>query len=138
MWEKTVLSLLSNAFKFTFEGHINGPAQCSKYSWTSKIRRSALRVQSKCTCSNASIAWKGALGRSLEGSGIGLALVQELVNLRGGSVSVRSTPGHGSTFTVRIPTGTKHLPAERNVFLDLDGSRWTEFRGGGVGLDQRR
>ena len=53
---------------------------------------------------------QGARGRSHEGSGIGLALVRELVKLHGGSVHVESTPGQGSTFTVTLPLGSAHLP----------------------------
>ncbi len=56
---------------------------------------------------------KGARGRSFEGSGIGLALVQELVKLHGGSVRVDSALGQGSRFAVSIPLGTAHLPAAR-------------------------
>jgi signal transduction histidine kinase len=56
---------------------------------------------------------EGARGRSHEGSGIGLALVQELVALHGGSISVESDLGRGATFTVRIPRGAAHLPAGR-------------------------
>jgi hypothetical protein len=56
---------------------------------------------------------KGARGRSYEGSGIGLALVQELVKLHGGNVSVQSEVDRGTTFTVSIPAGKAHLPAER-------------------------
>ena len=56
---------------------------------------------------------QGARGRSIEGSGIGLALVQELVKLHGGTVAVESTVGKGSAFTVDLPFGTRHLPTER-------------------------
>jgi signal transduction histidine kinase len=52
-------------------------------------------------------------GRTHEGTGIGLALVQELVKIHGGTVSVDSEVGRGSTFTVAIPVGKDHLPAER-------------------------
>jgi PAS domain S-box-containing protein len=56
---------------------------------------------------------EGSRGRTHEGTGIGLALVQELVKLHGGSVRAESTPGKGSTFTVSVPTGTAHLPVDR-------------------------
>jgi hypothetical protein len=53
----------------------------------------------------------GANGRTHEGSGIGLSLVRELVKLHGGSIEVESVLGRGSTFRVRIPFGTAHLPS---------------------------
>jgi DNA-binding response OmpR family regulator/signal transduction histidine kinase len=56
---------------------------------------------------------KGAQGRTFEGSGIGLALVQELAKLHGGTVRVESKEGHGTTFTVSVPLGSDHLPADR-------------------------
>jgi signal transduction histidine kinase len=46
---------------------------------------------------------EGATGRTHEGSGIGLALVQDLARLHGGSVGVESEVGRGSTFTVLLP-----------------------------------
>src|SRR5262249_5129474 len=55
----------------------------------------------------------GASGRTFEGTGIGLALVQELVRLHGGSVGVESEVDRGSIFTVTIPRGSAHLPADR-------------------------
>src|SRR5262249_7730056 len=61
---------------------------------------------------------EGSQGRSYEGSGIGLALVQELVKLHGGTVLVESEPGQGSAFSVSIPFGFSHLPQDR-----IGGSR---------------
>src|SRR5262249_51124009 len=58
---------------------------------------------------------EGVEGRSHEGSGIGLALVHELVKLHGGELSVASTRGAGSTFTVAIPLGAGHLSADQIV-----------------------
>ena len=54
---------------------------------------------------------ENARARSNEGSGIGLALVQELVQLHGGTISAASVEGEGTTFTVRLPFGHAHLPA---------------------------
>ena len=115
MWEKIVFNLLSNAFKFTFEGQI-----------TVGLKMSDETVELEVTDTGTGIPEaelphlferfhrvKGARGRSYEGSGIGLALVQELVKLHGGSVRVKSEEGRGSTFTVSIPTGSAHLPADR-------------------------
>jgi signal transduction histidine kinase len=56
---------------------------------------------------------KGAKSRTHEGTGIGLALVQELVSLHGGTVRVESEEHKGSTFTVAIKTGATHLPSDR-------------------------
>ncbi len=115
MWEKIVFNLLSNAFKFTFEGGI-------KVTLKKNVDRVELTVSDTGTgipedelqhLFERFHRVKGARGRSYEGSGIGLALVQELVKLHGGTVSVVSEVERGSKFTVSIPTGSDHLPADR-------------------------
>jgi signal transduction histidine kinase len=53
--------------------------------------------------------------RTYEGSGIGLALVQELVQLHGGTVRVNSQVDQGSTFVVTLPFGNAHLPPDKVV-----------------------
>jgi PAS domain S-box-containing protein len=115
MWEKIVLNLLSNAFKFTLDGGIKV-----------ELRQAGEMVELSVIDTGTGIPAealpriferfhrvKGARGRSYEGSGIGLALVQELVKLHGGNVSVQSELDRGTTFTVSIPLGKAHLPAER-------------------------
>src|SRR5260370_16553112 len=49
----------------------------------------------------------------MEGSGIGIAIVKELIKLHGGTIRVTSEVGQGSAFTVAIPFGVGHLPADR-------------------------
>ena len=115
MWEKVVLNLLSNAFKFTFAGEIAVTLRSAGEAVELAVRDTGTGIPA------AEIPYlferfyrvEGAQGRTHEGTGIGLALVQELVKLHGGAVRVESTPGHGSTFIVSIPTGTTHLPADR-------------------------
>jgi signal transduction histidine kinase len=59
---------------------------------------------------------RGAKGRTNEGSGIGLALVHELIRLHGGTIDVSSTVGQGSCFTIAIPFGTAHLPSDSEAY----------------------
>nr|WP_278002813.1 ATP-binding protein [Nodosilinea sp. LEGE 06152] len=128
MWEKIVLNLLSNAFKFTLEGKIRVSLRMGQESDRSEndplpIHPSILlSVQDTGTGIPTTelphlferfYRVKGSQGRSYEGSGIGLSLVQELVKLHGGTIDVTSAVGRGTTFTVAIPTGCAHLPVEQ-------------------------
>jgi CheY-like chemotaxis protein len=56
---------------------------------------------------------EGQPSRSFEGSGIGLALVQELIRLHGGTISVDSQRNRGTAFKVAVPFGTTHLSPDR-------------------------
>ncbi|MBD2465396.1 response regulator [Oscillatoria sp. FACHB-1407] len=115
MWEKIVLNLVSNAFKFTFTGTITVRLHLVDNQVELAVQDTGIGI------SAAEIGHlferfyrvKGAQGRTFEGSGIGLSLVQELVNLHGGTVQVSSVEGSGSCFRVLIPTGCAHLPTER-------------------------
>ncbi|BAY11418.1 ATP-binding protein [Calothrix sp. NIES-2098] len=115
MWEKIVLNLISNAFKFTFTGEI-----------AVSVHQIDDKVELKVRDTGAGIApeelpkiferfhrIRGVQARSHEGSGIGLALVQELVHLHGGTIKVESVWGKGTTFTVTLHTGSSHLPSEQ-------------------------
>jgi signal transduction histidine kinase/DNA-binding response OmpR family regulator len=115
MWEKIVLNLVSNAFKFTFEGQItvavkeeDGHAVLSVRDTGTGIPESELPNLFK-----RFYRVPDARGRTYEGSGIGLSLIQELVRFHGGTIEVESAEGLGSTFTIRLPLGRDHLPAER-------------------------
>jgi len=94
-WEKVVMNLVQNAFKFTFEG-----AVAVRQRWLGD------RVELSVSDTGTGIPEAelprvferfhrvaGARGRSFEGSGIGLALVHELVRLHGGEVRVQSEVG---------------------------------------------
>jgi len=116
-WEKIVLNLVSNAFKFTFEGEIEVSLR-----WRGDHAELAVRDTGTGIPAHElphiferfhRVAQ--ARGRSFEGTGIGLALVQELVKLHGGSVAASSVEGQGSTFVVSVPRGTVHLPADQIV-----------------------
>jgi PAS domain S-box-containing protein len=115
MWEKIVLNLLSNAFKFTFEGEIEVSLRATESVAELTVRDTGTGVPADelPQLFERFHRVKGARGRSYEGSGIGLALVQELVKLHGGAVQIESEVDRGTTFTVTIPLGKDHLPADR-------------------------
>lgn len=111
MWERIVLNILSNAVKFTLDGEIS-VALCERAGYarltvtdtgvgipTSELPRIFERFHRA----------HGPRSRSHEGTGIGLALVNELVRIHGGSIGVESELGRGSTFSVEIPLGSEHL-----------------------------
>ena len=115
--ETVILNLLSNALKFTLQGGItldvraddDGTGVCLTVRDTGigvpqhelpRLFERFHRVE-------------GNRGRSFEGSGIGLALVQELVKLHRGSITAESELDRGTAFTVRLPFGVAHLPANQ-------------------------
>src|SRR6201995_3558956 len=117
MWEKIVLNLLSNAFKFTFDGEIIvqiGPSNDSRRALFS-VRDTGIGIPDDQVplLFERFHRVEGAQGRSIEGSGIGLALVQELVRLHGGSVHVDSEQGEGTNFNVELPFGRNHPPDDQ-------------------------
>ncbi|GAB4212578.1 MAG: hypothetical protein OHK0022_48600 [Roseiflexaceae bacterium] len=115
MWEKIVLNLLSNAFKFTFAGEIAVTLREVDGAAELAVRDTGVGIPEadRAQIFQRFHRVRGVRGRTHEGTGIGLALVQELVRLHGGEILVESALGQGSLFRVRVPLGTRHLPAER-------------------------
>jgi PAS domain S-box-containing protein len=115
MWEKIVLNLLSNAFKFTHQGEIAVDLRQLHGKVVLRVRDTGVGIPAGALprLFERFHRVEGAQGRSFEGSGIGLALVQELVNLHGGEMAVESEEGLGTVFTVTIPLGAAHLPPDR-------------------------
>jgi len=115
MWEKIVLNLLSNAFKFTLQGTISVQLRGEGNDAVLEVADSGVGVPESeiPRLFERFHRVEGARGRTNEGSGIGLALVHELVKLHGGSIEVQSQLERGTTFRVRIPLGSAHLPADR-------------------------
>lgn len=115
MWEKIVLNLLSNAFKFTFDGSITVTLRAvgDRAVLTVADTGTGIPESELPRIFDRFYRVGGTRGRTHEGTGIGLALIQELVKLHGGVISVTSRLGEGSTFTVELPFGVSHLPPDR-------------------------
>ncbi|UEG54781.1 response regulator [Mucilaginibacter daejeonensis] len=126
MWEKIVLNLLSNAFKYTLHGTISVDLLQEGTEAVLKVTDTGVGIPEKELphMFERFHRVENSAGRTHEGTGIGLSLVHELVHLHGGDISVTSTEGQGSTFTVRIPTGSAHLPQEHvlNVAKETDST----------------
>ena len=112
MWEKTVLNLLSNALKFTFDGSIRVGVRAESAHAVVTIADTGIGVAADEVprLFERFHRIENARSRSNEGSGIGLALVKELIGLHGGTITADSAEGEGTRFTVRLPFGTDHLP----------------------------
>jgi PAS domain S-box-containing protein len=136
MWEKIILNLMSNAFKFTLEGTIAVTLNPGPLGATLTIADTGVGIP------DADLPHvfdrfhrvEGRAGRSVEGTGIGLALVREMVELHGGAASVDSTPGQGTVFTVSIPYGEGKAealetpqpaaPSPRSAVYIDEATRW--------------
>jgi signal transduction histidine kinase len=114
MWEKIVLNLVSNAFKFTFEGEISVALALVDGAAELRVRDTGVGIPAEEIPHLFERFFRvpNTRGRTHEGSGIGLALVQDLVRLHGGAVRVESRVGEGSTFIVSLPLGEVRLRPE--------------------------
>ncbi|HEY0963721.1 MAG TPA: ATP-binding protein [Pseudomonadales bacterium] len=115
MWEKIVLNLLSNAFKFTLEGGIGVEVTRDDDCAVITVSDTGVGIPEAemPRLFERFHRVEGSAARTHEGSGIGLALVQELVRMHGGTVEATSAVGIGTRFHVRVPFGSTHLPADK-------------------------
>lgn len=116
MWEKIVLNLISNAFKYTERGAIT----VALYEQDDRIQ---LKVSDTGIGMDEDQLEKiferfyrvnSQGGRSQEGTGIGLAMVKELVHLHNGDIRVESKKNQGSTFIVSIPLNEPSVDSKGN------------------------
>ncbi|RYY91912.1 MAG: hybrid sensor histidine kinase/response regulator, partial [Chitinophagaceae bacterium] len=117
MWERIMLNLLSNAFKYSEQGSITVSVGEAGEELVVAVSDTGIGIPedqlSKVFDRFHRIESRG--GRSQEGTGIGLAMVRELVRLHGGRIAVESKAGEGSRFVIHVPVGRNHLPQDRIV-----------------------
>jgi signal transduction histidine kinase len=113
--EKIVTNLISNAFKFTAEGGtIDVRVKRADKDLVIEVADTGMGI-SKDKLDKIFDRFYMADDthkRREEGTGIGLALTKELVELHKGKILVESEEGKGTTFTVRLPMGKEHLKPE--------------------------
>ena len=112
MWTKIVLNLVSNAIKYTPAGTVTVRLGVADGDLRLVVADTgpgiASEEQARVFTRFHQVAGSG--GRSSEGVGIGLSLVSDLARALGGSVSLTSTLGEGSTFTVTVPRKPSDAP----------------------------
>ena len=116
--EQILGNLLSNALKFTPEGgrvtvRVGGDRDAARLQVVDTGVGLSAEEQDRIFERFAQVQPPGdAAARASSGAGIGLALTHTLVELHGGTLTVESTKGEGTTFTVTIPRGRAHLTDE--------------------------
>ncbi len=117
MWERIVLNLVSNAFKYTLSGGIHVTLKQSDDVNAAEliVADSGVGIpqQEIPRIFERFHRIEGQRGRTLEGTGIGLALVGELVRLHGGTIGIESGIDAGTSVRVVVPYGHDHLPVEQ-------------------------
>ncbi|MBD2343648.1 response regulator [Anabaena subtropica] len=127
-FDKVVYNLLSNAMKFTPEGGtISVKLQSTHNHCILQVQDTGIGIVQEQIphLFERFRQAEGSENRSYEGSGLGLALVKELVELHGGKVTVESVYGRGTTFTLWLVIGNAHLPAQQilDTPVELNTSR---------------
>ncbi|MEA5604738.1 response regulator [Nostoc sp. UHCC 0252] len=115
-FDKVVYNLLSNAMKFTPEGGtISVRLKSERDRCILEVKDTGIGIVKEQIphLFERFRQAEGSANRSYEGSGLGLALVKELVELHGGQVTVESVYGEGTTFSLWLVTGNAHLPAQQ-------------------------
>jgi PAS domain S-box-containing protein len=106
--KQILVNLLGNAVKFTPEGGsigvtVRGDPQRKVLHFTVWDTGIGIAPQDHERLFKPFVQLDGGLSRQFDGTGLGLALVYRLVDLHGGSISMHSTVGAGSQFTVTLP-----------------------------------
>ena len=122
-FDKVIYNLLSNAIKFTpAPGQISVVLQQLGNHCLLQVRDTGIGIRAD------QIPYlferfrqaEGSVNRSYEGTGLGLALVKELVELHGGQVSAESVYRQGTTFSVWLQAGKAHLPAQQVIDMPMN------------------
>ena len=110
-FDKVVFNLLSNALKFTKSGHVEIATRLGEASVQMKVSDSGIGIRAD-QVPNMFQRFRqadGSASREYAGTGIGLALVKEIVQLHGGHIGIESEYGKGTSFLVTLPLGRAHL-----------------------------
>jgi len=103
--KQVLLNLLGNAIKFTETGSVRVTAERQGAELRVSVRDTGIGVPVEDTerIFESFTQGKSGISGKYQGTGLGLAICRQLVEMHGGRISVKSTPGQGSTFSFTIP-----------------------------------
>ncbi len=136
MWETILLNLLSNAVKYTLSGSITVTTHSDASFCRIMIRDTGVGIAEADVKRLGERFFRAdsAQGRSVDGTGIGLSLVQGLVDLQDGTVEFDSELGRGTTVTIRFPRSVGGKPVDHttagllgNPYL-VEADKWVTSR----------
>ncbi len=127
-FDKVIYNLLSNAMKFTpAGGTITISIESAGEHCLLQVEDTGIGIREEQIpfLFERFRQAEGSANRSYEGSGLGLALVKELIELHGGQITVASVYGQGTTFKVWLLTGSTHLPVAQvsEIPAEFDASK---------------
>ena len=97
-------NLFSNAFKFTDAGgRVSVSLTAAEGFAVIQVKDTGCGMSAEVGAHIFEKFYQGDTSHSIQGNGLGLALVKRIIDIMQGEIAVESTPGEGSTFTVRIP-----------------------------------
>ena len=120
--ERVLFNLLSNAFKFTLEGgkvilstHLNQALDNAQPQLVIEVTDTGIGIEKEQHVNIFNRFYQNKISENIfnQGSGIGLSIVKEFVELHGGTIELQSEPGKGSTFGIYLPV--KQLVAEQQT-----------------------
>lgn len=108
---QVVINLLSNAFKFTHEGHVTLSLKKKDYFWSIEVQDTGIGIPPHALeyIFDEFRQLDGSSMRSYGGTGLGLAITRKLVLMMRGTIKVESEVGKGSMFRVMLPLQTDEL-----------------------------
>jgi signal transduction histidine kinase/FixJ family two-component response regulator len=108
---QVLINLLGNAIKFTQRGKVTLAAQWQAGELRCEVRDTGPGIPA-ASLDRIFEPFQRAPGVTAAGTGLGLSITRKLVELMGGTISVRSQPGEGATFELRLPAPEAAMPAQ--------------------------
>ncbi|TDF94703.1 ATP-binding protein [Paenibacillus piri] len=122
---QVLYNIIGNAIKFTTEGSIEVTAERTTLGWTMRVADTGIGIapEQQQLIFESFAQGSGSIARDYGGTGLGLSISKKLVELHGGSLTVASVIGEGTTFSFELPAAELPQESELKTSLLADGSR---------------